>query len=84
VLATLEGRALLSALACLSGLVAASCRAARPSCMEGWGLRESGRLGLGVLIRRLLGSKTGDGRLFKLAFCKSRPCTSALLHSNLI
>lgn len=37
--------------------------------MEGWGLRESGRLGLGVLMRRRLGSSTGDGRLFRLAFC---------------
>lgn len=68
-LRALEGRALLRALACLSGLVAASCRAARPSCMEGWGLRESGRLGLGVRMRRLLGSRTGDGRLFRQAFC---------------
>ena len=70
-LAALEGRAMLNALACLSGLVAASCKAARPSCREGAGLKDSGKLGLGVRIRRLLGSSTGEGRLFKLAFCKS-------------
>lgn len=61
------------ALACLSGLVAASCRAARPSCRgERGGLRDpSGRPGEGVRMRRLLGNNTGDGRRFRLAFCSS-------------
>lgn len=61
------------ALACLSGLVAASCRAARPSCSgERGGLRDpSGSPGEGVRMRRLLGNSTGDARRFRLAFCSS-------------
>ena len=71
---------------CLSGLVAASCRAARPSWKEGEGrgLAESGRLGLGVRMRRLFGSSTGDARLVVPAFCtKSHMFRARQLHEAL-